>query len=198
MAALSAALLAAQVGSQFFAQRDAATNAINEGNYAQSAYNQNAGIADAQAQDAIVRGNQDASTARSNAEIASRTGLGAARANAGASGVGVNSGSALAAQTDFARQQAVGGALAALTIQNNAAREAWGYRTEGQQYRQQGALAARAGRNTAAQLRAGAVGTLLTGAAEGYSMARTAMANRGPNLSIPSKAPRGGYNVNRK
>jgi hypothetical protein len=193
MSALGPALLAYQTGSQYFGQRDQANAAVASGSYQRSAYNQNATLADAQAADALARGNEAASIERGNTEAATRVGLGSARAAAGGSGVAANSGSVVDTSSDFARQTGVNGALDALTLQNNAAREAWGFKVDAQQNRNAGDFAYRAGRNTAAALRAGATGTLLTGAAQAYQMGSDYMRNRPSSLSIP-KAPVGGYN----
>lgn len=187
MAALSTGLLAYQTGSQFFGQRDQANAALASGSYQRSASNQNAALADAQAADAVQRGNEAAAR-----EVgATRQAMGAARAAGGGSGTNLNGGSA----ADVAGETSRVGALDALTLQNNAAREAWGYRVEGQQERNAGEFAYRAGRNTASALRAGAWGTLLTGAAQGFQSYQSRSDAR--SMSVPS-APRGGYNLYRK
>lgn len=180
MAALNAGLLAYQTGSSFLAQRGQANAAIQQGNYAQQAYNTNAATEEAQAADAVQRGAIDAGSYRAG----TRQAIGAERAAAGAGGVTANSGSVLDTQADTART----GALDIANIQNNALREAWGYKVAANNDRQQGVFAQRAGRNTAAQLRAGAFGTLLTGAAQAYGQYKFAQDNRTPGLSIPKTA----------
>lgn len=127
------------------------------GNYSSSVYNQNATLADQQAADAITRGD----TAASRQEQATSGLIGAERTGYAGQGVDVNSGSAADVQTDSARL----GALDALTIRNNARREAFGYGVQAAQDRTQGAFAKASGDNQANALDAGAVSTLLTGGA---------------------------------
>lgn len=139
---LQAASLISNVG----VQRQQANQTDAEGTYS-------AALASRQATDAIARGAQ--------AESRFRTGtaglMGAQRANASASGVDAGSGSAADVQGDTARLSE----LDALTIRNNAAREAWGYQT-------QGALTQLAAKNTASAQRANSASTLLTGGAQLY------------------------------
>lgn len=189
MAALSAALLAAQVGSQYFAQRDQAKAAIAQGTYAQNAANQNAQLAEQQAADVRERG-QEAALQRIGA---GRVEQGAIRAAAGGSGVAGNTGSF----ADITAQSLADTGIDVAAINRNAARQAWGYDAEAAQNRQQGALAMRAGRNTAAALRAGAWGTLLTGAAQGYGMYDQWKRNH-PIATKTPIPPLGGWNVSRK
>ncbi|WP_332774437.1 hypothetical protein [Pseudomonas sp. ESBL1] len=133
----------ALMGAQQAQQQGAATAAANL---------QNAAFAGEAANDAIKRGEFEADQSR----IDTRNMIGAQRAGFAANGVDVNSGSAADIQDDTAAL----GELDALTIKNNAAREAWGYRTQ----QQQNVLAA----NTARQSgRAGMFGSLLTAGAQG-------------------------------
>lgn len=80
----------------------------------------NAGVAGAQADDALVRGRRDERDFRAQTKAT----IGSQRASLAAQGVEIDEGSALAIQEDTARQ----GELDAITIRNNAAREAWGFR----------------------------------------------------------------------
>lgn len=113
---------------------------------------QNAAFAEEAANDAIARGGMDEDQQR----LATRAAIGTQRAGFAANGVDVNSGSAADIQDDTAAL----GELDALTIRNNAAREAWGYRTQAQQ----GRLAAANARSSG---QAGMFGSLLTAGAKG-------------------------------
>lgn len=145
MAALTAALLAATAAStysQFKGQRNAANAAIAQGNYVGGVQDVNAGYADQQALDAERRGVEGAQ----RVDTQTRTLVGSQRAALAASGVDANVGSGAEIQGET---QALG-ALDELTIKNNAAREAFGYKVEAQNYRS-GAQFARAGAQNAAQ-----------------------------------------------
>lgn len=101
----------------------------SEGAFQSSVFESNARMADAQAEDAIFRGDQDAARQRENVKKL----IGAQRASEGAQGIEVNSGSALDVQADTAGQ----GAVDELTIKNNAWREAFGYRVQANDLRTQ-------------------------------------------------------------
>lgn len=143
---LTAALLAGGAAVTAYGQ-------YQVGQYEQKVANMNAKLAGQQARDAEARGNIAEQTHLQKV----RQMLGAQRARLGASGIEVNSGTALDLTTDTARM----GAMDALTIRNNAAREAWGYRVQGVNYKAQGELAAAQGTNQA-------MGTLLTGGSQAY------------------------------
>ena len=117
--------------------------------------NYNAKIADMQAQDAIFRGKQD----EQQLALGVRKLIGTQRAAFAGQNVEVNSGSALETQLDTARQ----GALDQIRIRNNAAREAWGFRSQGEVYRAGGS-------NAITSSAVGAGSTLLTGAAMTYGL----------------------------
>ena len=117
----------------------------------------NAGVADLQAADTIRRGQLDETKSR----IATRGLIGSQRVALAANGVQVgdpgSTGDLL--QIDSARI----GEEDALTIRNNAARQAWGYQVEATNYRRQGAAAVRRGRLSAAsQLLSGGAQTTAT------------------------------------
>jgi len=165
MAALTAglaALTAAQAINGFVSQRKAATGLEREAAYQGSLLEQNASVAEAQAADAIARGAQDTYQHRAGV----RRLIGAQRAAIGASGVDLGTGSALDVQMDAARL----GELDELTIRNNAAREAWGFKVEAANYRNQAILGKYAAKNQAQGLRNESWGTLLSGAASVASM----------------------------
>lgn len=114
---------------------------------------QNAAFAEQAALDATRRGEFESDQSR----IANRELIGAQRAGFAANGVDVNSGSAANLQDDAAAL----GELDALTIRNNAAREAWGYRT-------QSAQNVMAAQNARASARSAVTGTLLSAGARAY------------------------------
>lgn len=113
---------------------------------------QNAQFANQAADDAVARGEFESDQQR----LQTRAAIGSQRAGFAANGVDVNSGSAAEIQDDTAAL----GELDALTIRNNAAREAWGYRTQAQQ----NVLAASTARSSA---KSGMFGSLLTAGAQG-------------------------------
>jgi hypothetical protein len=119
-----------------------------------------------QADDAIARGEIDAQ----NAGTQARQFKGAQKSAIAASGVAVDSGSAadLLAETDKMST------LDILQIKNNAAREAFGYRSQGANYANQADITRRTGKSVAAN-------TLLTGGANAISTianAATSYSNR--------------------
>jgi len=165
MAALTAALAALTAAGtigKFAGERNQANAAQQQGNYESSVYNQNADIADMQAHDAIARGRE----AELRQGMQTKQLVGSQRAALAASGIDPNVGSSAEIQADTNLL----GTLDALTIRNNAAREAWGYGTQATQYRGAGAMAKRAGENTAAGLRNQSWTTLLTGGSQLASM----------------------------
>jgi hypothetical protein len=113
----------------------------------------NAGLAELQAQDAIARGAQASAQVRRD----TRATIGAQRVAYASQGVDVGSGSALAVQADTAAI----GELDALTIKNNAAREAFGYKIDAANSRTREEYTRQAGRNAQTS-------TLLTGASNLY------------------------------
>lgn len=152
MAATTGQLLAASMAtnaigtmSSSYAQSKALKT---QGAYQKQQFDTNARIADIQAADAIKRGDKESA----NHMRKVRQLIGSQRAKAAASGVDANSGSALDIQLDTSNF----GALDALTIKNNAWREAWGYRVQANDYRGQGAMASLSAKNAARN-------TILTG-----------------------------------
>lgn len=120
----------------------------SQGSFVQQQYESNRQIAEIQSQDAIRRGEKDASDHRKRV----RRLIGAQRAALAAQGIEVNDDSALDIQLDTAGE----GAMDELTIKNNAWRESWGYRVQANDYAMRGAMAASAARNESRN-------TLLTG-----------------------------------
>ncbi len=169
MAAL--ALTAIGLGLNIYGQVRAGREARRVGEAQQRAAESEAGlldynaqVADLQAQDAVERGREEESRFRTGV----RGIIGAQRAEIAASGTDVGFGSAVDVQEDAAFL----GELDALTIRNNAAREAWGYKVQAHDIRQraritrqEGRELARAGREAQTQAKIGAVSTgILTGA----------------------------------
>jgi len=128
----------------------------------------NAAIATTQAKDAVARGAEEESRFR----VGVRGQIGAQRAGFAAGNIDVGYGSAADVQADVAYL----GELDALTIRNNAAREAWGHKVQaadltkrGQIARKEGVNLAEAGRVNAQSAYLNGASTLLTGATNLYS-----------------------------
>lgn len=154
------AALSMQAASMFAglsANRQEANRVKSEGKYVEGVSSLNAQLAEGQAADATARGAE----AESRQRLATKGLIGSQRAALAASGVDANSGSAALLQEDSARQ----GALDALTIRNNAARQAWGYSVDAANARAQGQQAVVATDNTVNALNQKAYTTLLTGSA---------------------------------
>lgn len=122
----------------------------------------NAGVARLQAKDAVARGAEEES--RFRAQIGGA--IGAQRAGIAAGNIDVSYGSAVDVQADAAFL----GELDALTIRNNAAREAWGYTVQAADLdkraeisRKTGVYQEAAGRQAATATNVAAVGTILGG-----------------------------------
>lgn len=154
MAALSTLALGSLIGASAIG---GAVNSVRRGRYEQSVANTNAALAEMQADDAERRGGLAA--LRHQGET--RTLIGAQRAAGAASGVDLSSGSI----ADLQAEAAFLGELDALTIRNNAAREAWGYRAEAAGLRDAGRAARQAGEF-------GAYQSLLAGGITAYGMFR--------------------------
>lgn len=132
-----------------------AVQSYEQGKYLNKVAKVNAGISERAGRDAVKRGDIDADEQRQ------QTGqlIGAQRAAFAANGVDVNSGSAGQVQNDAAAL----GELDALTLVNNAAREAYGYQVQAMDQRQQGKLAKYQGKMDA-------IGSILGGAEKAASM----------------------------
>ncbi|EPV0628781.1 hypothetical protein ACV1FS_004064 [Citrobacter koseri] len=130
-----------------------AYNQRQQGKYAKAVAEQNADIAESQAQDAINRGNIEADQRRR--EMRQRSGT--AAATMGATGAELSSGTAL----DIFGDNAQFGTLDALTTVNNAQREAYGYQVQGMNAIAQGNAAQSAAKSAMTQ-------TLLTAPLKAY------------------------------
>lgn len=99
-----------------------AYNQYQSGKYTAAVAEQNADVAEAQAQDSINRGNSQADEVRRR----NRQAAGTQAATMGATGADLSTGGAL----DIFGDTAQFGALDALTTVNNAQREAYGYQVQ--------------------------------------------------------------------
>lgn len=170
MGATAAVLTIGSTLINYASQRKQANAAEAEGAYQANVYRQNAAIADMQGADAITRGAEEERRFRQGTKQI----VGASRAALAAQGVDVNSGSALDVQ---ASEMALG-ELDALTIRNNAAREAWGYQVDALNSRQAAKMAQLGAKNAADAYRSQATSTLLTGAANTYGLYSQSQRNK--------------------
>ncbi|HDX2969154.1 TPA: hypothetical protein ROA45_000562 [Escherichia coli] len=134
-----------------------AYNQRQEGKYTQAVANQNADIAEAQAQDSINRGNIQAEELRRR----NRQAAGTQAATMGAMGTDLSSGTAL----DIFGDTAQFGTLDTLTTVNNAQREAYGYQVQRMNATAQGNAAR-------SQSQAAVTQTLLTAPLKAYGAYR--------------------------
>ena len=128
-----------------------------QGKYEEGVAKANAKYEQFKAEDALRRGDVEESRHR----LQVRRLLGTQRARQGASGVDINSGSPLAVALDTVSL----GEMDAMTIRNNAAREAFGYRVQAENELARGKQARR-------QSRFKIGSTLLTGGADAYGIWR--------------------------
>lgn len=126
---------------------------MRSGKETNALFQQNAQIAEYQARDAEERGRISEKQARRQTEKV----IGQQRVSLAGQGVDVNRGSALDVQADAAYL----GELDALTIRNNAAKEAWGYRMQARDLSQRGKQAQRQGEWGAYTTILGSGGSLL-------------------------------------
>jgi len=110
---------------------------MKAGREQQKMFERNAGFADWQAQDALDRGQINEKRQRQTTEGV----IGSQRTSFAAQHVDVNAGSSLDVQADAAYL----GELDALTIRNNAAKEAYGYRVQAEDLRLRGKYAKQEG-----------------------------------------------------
>lgn len=148
----TAAITALQLSSGY-----AQSSAIqSEGNYQKSISDINARFAELNAQDAIKRGDKEAIELKKQVKKL----IGSQRVSLAAQGIDIESGSALDIQEDTAGQAEID----AMTIRNNAWKEAWGYRVQGLNYSMQGQFAQLSAQNKARN-------TLLTSGMQAYQSA---------------------------
>ena len=118
-----------------------ANAARQAGNAANQVAQYNAGVSEAQARDALQRGEVEAGQTR----IRTRQQTGRQTTALAGSGVDVSTGSAL----DIVADTALIGSVDEQTIRSNAMREAYGFTTQATSQRMQGQQARQAGRNQA-------------------------------------------------
>lgn len=140
---------------------------------------------------------QNAEQAQRNAEIASQSGMAnqniqqlktraqiaSTRANEGASGVGVNSGSF----ADVQQSEAVIGEMDSLTVRSRATREAYGYEVQGTNFRNQASLDREEGKQAKTASYFNAASTLLGGASN--AAGKFSDFQRVGGLDNPAKMP---------
>lgn len=151
MAAATALLVGATAlgaGSQLIGAYNQSQAIKAQGRYQQGIAESNAITDEMKARDAIERGRQESMVVRNRAAQV----RGQQRASYAGQGVDVNSGSALSVQDEAYTM----GEIDALTVKNNAWREAWGFKTDAMQQRGQGRLAMMTAKSNARN-------TLLTG-----------------------------------
>ena len=130
-----------------------AYSSMKAGSEQQKMFVRNAAFAEFQADDALARGAINEQRQRQTTKQV----IGSQRVSFAAQNVDVNQGSALDVQADAAYL----GELDALTIRNNAAKEAFGYRTGAGDYLQQGQYAWQTGQMQGINTILGAGGSLL-------------------------------------
>lgn len=180
-ATIATIIAGTQTGIATASHLQAAQAASLRGRFENDIAERNAKLAEKQGEDALNVGNFEENRMRLQTEQEE----GATRAAAGASGASVASGSAV----DVRASQQLVGDVDALTIRNNAARQAWGYDVEAANERMQGRLALLAGENEAATERTGAATTLLTGAANMYSLSKLRVAKPTTPTTPPAPPP---------
>lgn len=133
-----------------------------EASFKQTMANINADIAEMQAEDALRRGKLDVQRHRKNVKQF----VGSQRAALAAQGIEVNDNTALELQTE----SEIYGEIDALTIKNNAYREAWGYKVQALDYTNQGALAKIQGSfGSTSSILSGGIGAISNFAQAGYT-----------------------------
>lgn len=124
----------------------------SQGNFQNQIYKFNSQVAKVQAEDALKRGEESVTNLNKSVKKL----VGSQRASLAAQGISLESGTPLELQQDTAYM----GALDAITIRNNAYREAWGYKSQAISSALQGEFASLAGQNNYQN-------TLLTGGLQG-------------------------------
>jgi hypothetical protein len=119
------------------AQKEAGKRQQEAANSEATIQDYNAQVADLQSQDAVDRGAEEESRYRSQI----RGAIGSQRANIAAGNIDVGFGSAVDVQADAAFL----GELDAMQIKTNAAREAWGYQVQAEDYRKRAEITRKEG-----------------------------------------------------
>jgi hypothetical protein len=166
-------------GAQAIHARKQAKGIERMGDYEQSRAELNAQLAEQQAEDVLVLGREAAQRHGINV----RQFLGSQRARLAAQGIEIGEGSA----ADVLGETMYFGEMDRLTILNNAARQAYGYRLSATDLRHGGALASLSARTQAASLRNQGWNSLLTGAANVFSLYGSRSAGGGDGYAVPSR-----------
>jgi hypothetical protein len=143
----------AAIGTVVAGSAFSAYSKLKAGRDQQKMFERNAGFADWQATDALERGRTNEKRQRQTTEGV----IGSQRTSLAAQNVDVNKGSSLDVQADAAYL----GELDALTIRNNAAKEAYGYTVQAQDLRQRGKYAKQEGEMGAINTIVGAGSSIL-------------------------------------
>lgn len=151
-------LIVGNTAMKYSSQKKQAKAAKAEANYEAGIHEQNADIADAQARDATERGKTKEGRFRQDVSRLQ----GSQRARLAAQGIDIDTGSAGYLQSETA----VIGEVDALTIRNNAAREAWGFKMQAVDARSKAQLTRMGGGNRARALRDASYSTLISGATD--------------------------------
>lgn len=151
----STAITAVQTYSQYKAQKAEGDASEKMYQFQSQIDESNARLSEMQAKDSIKRGEREEEDHRKRV----RGLIGSQRASFAAQGIELSDGSAL----DIVEDTASLGAEDALTIRNNAWREAWGYRTQAANLQSSAAFSRVAGANAKASSKAAAKNTLITG-----------------------------------
>lgn len=154
---------------------------VSAGRDQQKMFERNAAFAEWQAEDALSRGKETEKRTRETTEQV----IGAQRTSFAAQNVDVNKGSAMDVQADAAYL----GELDALTVRNNAAKEAYGYRVQAGDYQQRGSYARREGEMGAINTILGAGGNLLLAKYGGGPYTLHGAGTTGTSLSRPRTGP---------
>lgn len=158
MAAISLAATAASTVVGFMGSMQQGRAAQAQANYQAAVSRNNAQMAEWQAQDAIKRGQIEEDQHRRKVSQF----IGTQRVGFGASGFDLGDETAV----DILGDTAAMGEYDALTIRNNAAREAWGYRVQGSNYTAEANLQTMRGQAARSGAMWQGVGDLLGGAAK--------------------------------
>lgn len=185
-ATASLAIGAYSTVSGFIGDRAAASAAERQGAYQADIYGLNASVAEQQAQDAIARGQ----LAEAHSRQGTRQLAGRQRAVAAAQGLAMTG-----SIEQLQGETALLGEFDAMTIRNNARREAWGYQVEAQNDRMAASMARMGAANQAAALRARGTSTLLTGGLQAWGDFGDASREVGKRRSSSGVRPktRGGW-----
>ncbi|MBA3755528.1 MAG: hypothetical protein H0X02_04580 [Nitrosomonas sp.] len=146
----------ALMAMQLFSAKQQSQAQEAQGDYTRQQMETNADLAEMNAADTIKRGDQAANVKKTQAKGV----VGAQRAALAAQGLDLSDGSAAEIQAETAEL----GELDAMSIKNDAWRQAWGYRVEASNSRAGGQWAQMAGRNSARNtMLAGGISAFQTG-----------------------------------